>query len=155
MYINFPGPLCLFPTEVRSRLPLMSNCLSTEKTVYCYWPFLLLEGPVSQAWAKADATHFKLARGNTLSRYRVTIYGVYSGSSICWTITNPWIQVIKTVSLIHKLHSSIEHTHKSSQPAVSSPVCWYRLPTADVHTLGFRTVPVPQLQQLSTKSPVN
>jgi hypothetical protein len=31
---------------------------------------------------------------------------------------------IKTVPLIHALYSSLEHTLKSSEPAVSSPVSW-------------------------------
>jgi hypothetical protein len=49
---------------------------------------------------------------------------VSTGNWIYWTITDPWMQVIITVSLIHTLYSSLEHTLKSSQPAVSSPICW-------------------------------
>jgi hypothetical protein len=51
-------------------------------------------------------------------------------------------------STIANSHSaiSLQHTLKSSQRALSSPVFWQRFPTAVVPLpLGSRTVPVPQL----------
>jgi hypothetical protein len=49
--------------------------------------------------------------------------------------------------------SSLEHTLKPSQPAVSSPTFWQRLPTPDVPLpLGSRTVPVPQLPTSNSNS---
>jgi hypothetical protein len=43
------------------------------------------------------------------------------GNWIYWTLTDPWLQAIITVSLIHTLYSSLGHTLKSSQFAMSSP----------------------------------
>jgi hypothetical protein len=54
----------------------------------------------------------------------VTTDGVWIGNWIYWTLTDLSLQVIITVSLIHRLHSSLEHALKSSQPAVSPPVFW-------------------------------
>jgi hypothetical protein len=57
-----------------------------------------------------------------ISRLWVIIDRVWIGNWIYWTLTDPWLQVIITFSLIHTLYTSLEHTIKSSQPAVSSPV---------------------------------
>jgi hypothetical protein len=71
----------------------------------------------------------------------VTIDGVWTGNWIYWTLTDSWLTVFMPVSPIHTLCTSLEHTLKSSQPAVSS-----RLPTADVPlSLGSRTIQVTQL----------
>jgi hypothetical protein len=66
----------------------------------------------------------------------VTTKGFWIGSWMYWTLTGPWLQVITTGSLIHTLYSSLEHIPKSSQPTVSSPVFWKRLPTADIPESG-------------------
>jgi hypothetical protein len=47
----------------------------------------------------------------------VTVDRVWIGNCIYWTLTDPWLQVIITNSLINTLYSSLEHTHKASQPA--------------------------------------
>lgn len=63
---------------------------------------------------------------------------VLIGTWIYCTHIDPRLQVIMVVSLIHTLYSSLEHTFESFQLALSSPVLWYRLPTADVGLpLGF------------------
>jgi hypothetical protein len=54
-----------------------------------------------------------------LSCVWVTVDGVWNGNWIYWTLTDPWLQVIITISLIHTLYSSQEHPLKSSQSAVS------------------------------------
>jgi hypothetical protein len=146
MYISYLGPLCLFPTEVRSvELDLGYHYyLLSQYWQNCELLFDLLGAPCKPGVSKSRRNTFQTG---TRKHWHVTEWlhnGVWIGSSICWTLTDPWLQVIKTVSLIHTLYSSLEQTLKSSQPAVSSPVFWQRL------TLGFRTVPVPQLQQLST-----
>jgi hypothetical protein len=66
---------------------------------------------------------------NTPQYCHVTIYGVWIGNWIYWTLTDLW-QVIISVSLIHTLYSSLEHTLKSSKPAVSSPVFWRTFPSS-------------------------
>jgi hypothetical protein len=43
---------------------------------------------------------------------------------IYWTFTDPWLQVVITLSLIHTFNGLLEDTSKSSQSAVSSPVLW-------------------------------
>jgi hypothetical protein len=40
----------------------------------------------------------------------VTVYRVWIGNWICWTFTDPWLQVMITVSLIHTLCSSLKYT---------------------------------------------
>jgi hypothetical protein len=88
---------------------------------------------------------------NILSHDWVTVYGVWIGNWICWTLTDPWLQVIVTVSLIHTVYSSPEDKLKSSQPAVSSAVFWERLRTADNPlSLGSRTVPDLSYQLLTS-----
>jgi hypothetical protein len=40
-----------------------------------------------------------------LSHDLVNIYGVWIGNWIYWILTDPWLQMIMTVSLIHTLHN--------------------------------------------------
>jgi hypothetical protein len=47
---------------------------------------------------------------NLLSRDRVNIDGVWIANWIYWTLTDPWLQVIITVSLIHTLYTALVHT---------------------------------------------
>jgi hypothetical protein len=54
--------------------------------------------------------------------YIVTVDRVWIDNQIYWVLTDMWLQVIITVSLIHTLYCSLEHTYKSSQSAVSSAV---------------------------------
>jgi hypothetical protein len=49
---------------------------------------------------------------------------IWIGIWIYWTLTDTWLQVIINILLIHTFYSSLEHTLKSSQPAVSSTVFW-------------------------------
>jgi hypothetical protein len=51
------------------------------------------------------------------------------------TLTDQRLEVIISVSLIHTLYSSLEYTLKFSESALSSPVFWQRLATADVPLL--------------------
>jgi hypothetical protein len=39
----------------------------------------------------------------------LTVYGVWIGNWIYWILTNPWLQVIIAVSLIHTLCNSLQH----------------------------------------------
>jgi hypothetical protein len=68
--------------------------------------------------------------------------GYRRGNRIYWTLTDLWLQVIMTVSLIRTRYSSLQNTHKSSQSVVSSlVVAWQWLPTADIPLpLGSRTL---------------
>jgi hypothetical protein len=82
----------------------------------------------------------------------VTIDGFCIGNHIYCTLTDPWLQVIITVSLIHALYSLLEHT-------VFSACCVFTclLVTASnggsPPSSGFRNCPRPQLQQLSANLP--
>jgi hypothetical protein len=55
----------------------------------------------------------------TLSRVGVTIDGVWIGNWIYWTLTDPWLEVIITVSQIQALYSSLEHTQPVTEAARS------------------------------------
>jgi hypothetical protein len=80
----------------------------------------------------------------------VIIDGVWIGNWIYWTLPDPWLQVIITVSLIHTLYNSLEHTLKSSQPAVSSPVFSNGFQRRTFPFLWVPELSRPHPQQLST-----
>jgi hypothetical protein len=85
-----------------------------------------------------------------LSRDGVTTDEVWIGTWIYWTVTDPWLQVFITVPLIHTLYSSLDHTRKSSEPALSSPLVRQVLPAVDVPLpLGARTAPCLNYQLLT------
>jgi hypothetical protein len=48
----------------------------------------------------------------------VTIEGVWIDNWIYWTLADPWLQINKTLSLIHTLYSLLDHILQSSQSAV-------------------------------------
>jgi fluoride ion exporter CrcB/FEX len=58
---------------------------------------------------------FCLCSNNIVMCMSVTIEGLWIGNRVYWTLTDPWLQVIITVSLFLTLRSSLKHTLKSSQ----------------------------------------
>jgi hypothetical protein len=79
-----------------------------------------------------------------LSRYLVTLYGVWTGNWIYWTL----------IQLVSTFYISLLHTRTLVSTITSSlAVAWWRLPTADVLLrLASRNVPVPQLPASQSNS---
>jgi hypothetical protein len=72
----------------------------------------------------------------TLLRILETIDGVWK--LVAASDNSPWICTA---------YSSLQHTFRSHQPAMSSPVLWQGFPTVDVPLpLGSQIDPVPQRQ---------
>jgi hypothetical protein len=64
------------------------------------------------------------------------------------------LQLVTTSKDYCSTYFRVHYSTHFSELAISSSVFWQRLPTADVPLLlGSRTMPVPQLQRLSTNYP--
>jgi hypothetical protein len=82
--------------------------------------------------------------------FRVTIDGFWVCIWINWTFTDPWLEVIRTVWLIHILQFTRTHTQVFSVCCVSTRYLLTASNGEHPPSSGSPTVPVPQLQQLST-----
>jgi hypothetical protein len=88
-----------------------------------------------------------------LSRVGITIDWIGIGNWIFLTLTDPRIQVIIAVSLIHTLYSSLEHTHlKSSQSAVFTSLLVMASNGGRSPFSGLSKFPQPQLPASQSNS---
>jgi hypothetical protein len=92
-----------------------------------------------------------------LSRVLVTIDGVWFGNFIYWNLTDPWLQIIITLSLIHTVCSSLQHVL-----SLLSLLCLHQSLPGDGFqeclllpcSCSYRLATVPQLTHCS-KCPAN
>jgi hypothetical protein len=116
---RFMAPNCMKWKRNNIYFSLSHRIISREQqfqTLYCAWK--------SYYWFRHHNSCIKFIyyftcfgslwplSGKMLSRDCVMIDGVWIGNWVYLTLTGPWLQVIITVSLIHTLYSSLEHTLK-------------------------------------------